>query len=394
MKLFRLKKKKCVLVNIERRRWERKLKERKNRLHRKQVHARQAIRLKRENPEVKVDTKSNARDVRRNKGYRNLMVPEKLDLTKNYDETVEFIRSIKSFAFEMQKSVRLIFDNTKEISPDALLILLAELYRCRKVFGPKRVTGTYPTNKKIERIMEASGFFDLLEVEPRTPAKEKQYPLSYIKFITGNKLVASSVRILREALLGDNIQMDTIAKKRLYRAVTEAMINVVQHAYPKKRRGSYKTRNNWWISGHVNKRSGKLVILFCDLGVGIPTTLPKVHGWEKIRSALSILPGVKPNDAEMINAGMVIGRTSTGLAGRGKGLNDLRMFVDDAGGGELNIFSRKGHYKYEAGGGVRMINHSKSIGGTLIKWSVPISNVTNWIASAGNTYDEDDQDCQ
>jgi hypothetical protein len=291
------------------------------------------------------------------------------------------------YALGLRRPVRLIFSESKEISPEALLLLLAELYRCRKIFGKNRITGTYPTNQNIERIMEASGFFDLLDVIKRNPVKTKKYPLDYIKFITGNKLIASTPMELREALLGNTINMGTLAKKRLYRAITEAMTNVGQHAYPKNQRKKFRIRNEWWISGHVNLKSNKLVILFCDLGVGIPTTLPKVLGFEKILSALSMLPGIKPNDAQMIQAGMVIGRTSTGLAGRGKGLNDLKKFVDDTGGGELNIFSRKGHYQYLAGSPETLYNHRYSIGGTLIKWSVPINNVTDWIANTGESYD-------
>lgn len=384
-------KRKRVLLNLAKRRSKRRLQQKRDRTSRRKFNLARANKLEKRYPKVKIAAEKNGKKRRENKGYRNLNVPEQLDLIKNYDETIEFIKTIKAYAYGLRKSVRLIFDETKEISPEALLLLLAELYRCRKIFGDKRVTGTYPKSKKIEKIMEASGFFDLLEVVPRSPAKEKQYPLCYIKFITGNRLVESTARVLREALLGENIKMGTIAKKRLYRAITEAMINVVQHAYPKKQRGKHQIRNNWWISGHVNQRSGRLVILFCDLGVGIPNTLPKVHGWEKIRSVLAILPGVKPNDAQMINAGMEIGRTSTGLAGRGKGLNDLKMFVDDTGGGELNIFSRRGHYKYEVGQPVKLTNHDASICGTLIRWSVPLSNVTDWITNMGENYDENEE---
>lgn len=383
-------KSKRVLLRLEKRRSLRRFLEKINRSRRRKSNLVRSKKLEKKNPKIQISSEKNSRNKRENKGYKNLKVPVCLDLIKNYDETVEFIRTIKSYSMGLRKSVRLIFDETEDISPEALLLLLAEFYRCRKIFGDKRVTGTYPKSKKVEKIMEASGFFDLLEVVPRNPTKTKQYPLDYIKFITGNKLIESTARVLREALLGGKISMGTIAKKRLYRAITEAMINVVQHAYPKNQRGKHQIKNNWWISGHVNQRSGRLVILFCDLGVGIPNTLPKVHGWEKIRSVLSILPGVKPNDAQMISAGMEIGRTSTGMSGRGKGLNDLKMFVDDTGGGELNIFSRKGHYKYEAGKGVKLNNYSNSICGTLIKWSVPISNVTNWVTNVGDNYDDED----
>lgn len=388
MKRIRLtNKKRRVQRRLAARRFQKKLRERIGRARKRYAAHKLSVALARNTPKIVSEPKTeNPQQKRRGQVHKDLLVPQILNLTENYNETVEFIRTLRSLAVGLRRPVRLVFSETKEISPEALLLLLAELYRCRKIFGQRRVTGTYPKDKKIERIMEASGFFELLEVVPRNPIKDKRYPLSYIKFITGSKLIESSARALREALLGENIKMGEIAKKRLYRAITEAMINVVQHAYPKNQRSRYKLRNSWWMSGHVNQRTGKLVILFCDLGVGIPTTLPKVHGWEKIRAALSILPGIKPNDAQMIMAGMEIGRTSTGLEGRGKGLNDLKRFVDDTGGGELCIFSRKGHYKYEPGKVPGLRNYNVSICGTLIKWSVPIANVTDWISEAGDSH--------
>lgn len=379
-------KKRQVLISIQKQRFCRRLREKISKLKRRKAAHKENVRLSKKYSKNKVEVKERSGKKVRKQGYKDLVVPEKLDLTKNYSETVEFIKNLKSYALGLRRPVRLVFSELKEISPEALLLLLAELYRCRMIFGKHKITGTYPINKNIERIMEASGFFELLDVIQRNPARTKKYPLEYIKFITGNKLIATAPMELRDALLGNVVSMGILAKKRLYRAITEAMINVGQHAYPKNQRKKYKIRNEWWMSGHVNLNSNKLVIIFCDLGVGIPTTLPKIHGLEKIVSALSLLPGIKPNDAEMIKAGMEIGRTSTGLAGRGKGLNDLRKFVDDTGGGELNIFSRKGHYQYLVDSPEILYNHRYSIGGTLIKWSVPINNVTDWISNTEESY--------
>ncbi len=141
--------------------------------------------------------------------------------------------------------------------------------------------------------------------------------------------------------------------------------------------------------GTVDKSRNELMIAFCDSGVGIPRTLPKLYPWELIRAALSLLPGIKPNDGEMIQAGMTIGRTQTGQTSRGKGLNDLRRFIDESKAGEMTLISRHGLYRYRAGGGEMVQNYRYGAAGTLIQWSVPLDMVTNW---TGEVDESDDYD--
>jgi hypothetical protein len=257
------------------------------------------------------------------------------------------------------------------------------------IHGPNAVTGTYPKNKALERMLENTGFFGVLNVKPRNPERTRVYPVEFIKFRSDNKLDSAEPRRLREELLGSNITMHPKARTRLYRAITEAMLNVGQHAYPAYALRTHPTRGRWWVAGQVNKRKGEMMITFCDLGVGIPDTLPKVYPWELIRAVLAILPGVNPNDGQMIQAGMAIGRTRTKEIHRGRGLNDLRSFIDQAGAGELHILSRKGRYTYSPGNEEMLHNYGISMGGTLIKWSVPLRNVTNWVEEEGHDVDGD-----
>lgn len=311
-------------------------------------------------------------------GYELLALPESLDLVKNFEETAEVIRAIRQITLKEKRPVLLDFTNVKILHPSALLLLLAEIHRCRLIHGSSRLDGTYPKVLKIERMLDATGFFKLLGVTSRIKNKPTRYPMEYVGFHSDIREVKGTVRHFRESLLGTTIKMSPHARRRLYRAVSEAMLNVGHHAYPK---GSYRTnpeQGRWWLTGHVNRRAGELTVMFCDLGVGIAATLPKIYPIELIRAALAMIPGIRPNDAEMIQAGMEIGRTSTGEDGRGRGLNDLRKFVEDVGSGELHIFSRKGHFSYSPENGERTSNYRIGMGGTLITWTVPIARVTDW----------------
>lgn len=315
-----------------------------------------------------------------------LEVPKVLDIVTNYDETAEFIRDIQRAAIFRHRPVTLLFDNAERIRPAALLLLLAEVHRCRLQHGKDRVTGTYPKNPTLERLLSRTGFYQLLGVVSKAETKDTSYPVEYIKFRSDNKLNTSEPKRLRMELLGESITMHPKVRARLYRAITEAMINVGQHAYPKYSAKAHPVRKRWWLAGQVNKRKKELLITFCDLGVGIPETLPRIYTWERIRSVLSLLPGIRPDDGQMIRAGMTIGRSRTKEEHRGRGLNDLRSFIDQANAGELHIFSRKGHYRYRAGGDEETFNSNVSMNGTLIKWSVPLDRVTDWV---GDIYETD-----
>ncbi|MBZ0096334.1 MAG: hypothetical protein K8H75_13310 [Sulfuricella sp.] len=316
------------------------------------------------------------------KGYEQITLPEVLDLDDHYEETVKVTRLIRLLALRDHKPVYLVFDNVKLIKPAALLLLLAELHRCRLIHGNQKITGNYPTSPKIERMLHATGFFKLLGIHSRVVKKPKSYPMEYVEYVSHTNEVKGTVRGFREAILGTAITMSPMAKGRFYRALTEAMLNVSHHAYPKNSAHKNPQRGRWWLAGHVNRKTKELIIMFCDLGVGIPATLPKIYTLELIRSVLALLPGIPPNDAQMIQAGMAIGRTRTREQNRGRGLNDLRSLVDQAGEGELNIYSHRGHYRYKPNDNDTVRNYNGSIGGTLITWTVPLDSITNWIEQA------------
>lgn len=311
--------------------------------------------------------------------YEDIQIPNVLDLTKPGDETLELIRDIRRLV-RQKASLRLVFKGVKDIQPASLLLLLAEIHRCRLIYGPSKLTGTYPEKgSSLEKTLHATGFFKLLGVKSRLKNVSKRYPVDYVEFISDTKPPEDLCKNFRKALFGEDIPLNVGMRRHLTRAITEAVVNVGQHAYPIDTFNDYTIKGRWWLSGHVNVRSKQLTMMFCDLGVGIPGTLPKRYPMEIILSVLSLLPGIKPNDGEMIKAGMEIGRTQTMRINRGKGLNDLRRIIDESGEGELHIFSRRGCYRYSPGKVDEVRNFDMSVGGTLIKWTIPLSKFTDWV---------------
>lgn len=316
-------------------------------------------------------------DNNRRPEFIDVFVPQLLCLETRFDECASLLQKLRMTVEHAKVTVRLRLEECESIRPSALLVLLAEVHRAQILRGKKALTGTYPEDQTLLKRMCDMGFFELLNI--KSPLKsQRTFPMEYIKFRSGTKLESESAKELRESLLGDKIAMNTMARKQLQRGVIEAMLNALQHAYPPTRMNLGDAHNRWWLCGHYHRPSKRLSIMFCDLGVGIPRTLPRRYPLEMIRGALSLLPGVRPDDGAMIYAGMEIGRTRTRKGHRGKGLNDLRQFIDQAGAGEMHIYSRRGRYSYTSGGGESHDTLDAELGGTLIRWTVPIDRVTNW----------------
>ena len=329
-------------------------------------------------------------DEKRPQKFTDVLVPPVLCLEAHYEACASFLYELRSTVETSKVTVRLRLEGCKTIRPAALLMLLAEVHRARLLRGDKALTGTYPEDPALLKRMCDMGFFEVLNI--RSPVRSDQtFPMEYIKFKSGTQLEAESARALRESLLGEKIAMNTQPRKQLQRGVTEAMLNALQHAYPETAIHLGEAHKRWWLCGHYHRPSKRLSILFCDLGVGIPKTLPRRYPMEMVRKVLSLFPGVRPDDGAMIYAGMEIGRTRTKKEHRGKGLNDLRQFIDKAEAGEMHIYSRRGRYSYTSGGNESHKTFSAELGGTLIRWTVPINRVTNWSGDPdeGNANDQD-----
>src|SRR6266542_4931967 len=152
-----------------------------------------------------------------------LVLPVEMDLIDNYDATVQFIRDLHRAAHETKNQVVLDFAMVERIRPTALLLLLAELHRCQMIFSRQRVTGLYPKHPKVERLLEATGFFNLIKVKHRNQEEPKDFPLSQIKFISDVKAEGDQVAVLRQKLFGERVKMPEIARGTLFRSLTEAI---------------------------------------------------------------------------------------------------------------------------------------------------------------------------
>jgi len=126
-------------------------------------------------------------------------------------------------------------------------------------------------------------------------------------------------------------------------------------------------------------------VAFCDLGVGIPITLPKTMEENNEENMFKLIlyklfPDKKKySDGELIRAAIEVKRSRTQKRHRGKGLLDMIKAIETTQGGRLVILSNKGGYLYNLNNSKPsedVKNYKDSIFGTLILWSLPISRNT------------------
>jgi hypothetical protein len=323
-------------------------------------------------------------------GWYDYEVPVAMDFDDNLENTLSFFQGLRDLIGCFKKRVRITFEATNSISSEAMIYLLGQIYTLQEKYGRAMLTGCYPKSRRIEHLLNESGFFALLRVKRRPVAGRKTGATRFLTFKTGNRLMSEAIPKIRDELFGDDFQMSSQIKREVFRALSEAMNNVGEHAYLNKFVGSRVMRGRWWMGASMSVTRNVFNLTFYDAGVGIPKTLTRKYDWALIRKVLSLLPGFSPDDGAMIKAAVELGRTRTNMQNRGKGLMDLHRLIDRSGVGRLGIYSRNGWYRYRPSND----RSGSSVGfveGTLISWQLPLDVATtqvNAVSSDGVEYDD------
>lgn len=308
-----------------------------------------------------------------------LDAPRIFSLSSNYDKVVGFFVDLRREGVERKNRVTLDFRNIRQLSPAAALMLAAEVDRWRR----KATYGLKPYQPKqwhpeIRRLLIENGFFDLLNVPTagHHDGSTDGSGVRLVKFITGDFAegeAVDKVRKMTDAISGGELAKDLL----LYDAMSEAIVNAVNHAYPEHLAPETPwLAKRWWMAGSYDPTTAVSRMIVFDQGIGIPNSLPASNNWEKILQILDALaiPSLKPSvnrDSYMIKAAVEFRRTSMRQhQGRGNGLAKMCNFVDRRPGSRLRILSGKGEYLYLGNGKDHAIDRAKPFGGTLIQWEI------------------------
>jgi len=269
------------------------------------------------------------------------------------------------------RPVRINFDRTQFMFATATLLFAAELDRVNKI-RPGRISANRPLSNRIAQVIQHVGIAEKLGLKLQYPITRRD--VMFWSVDTGSE--ADGERASRAMERYQHLIPGP--QQRLYGGLTEAMTNCRQHAYDGERGDGFPNAlPNWWMFSQY--LDGVLCVALCDLGIGIPRSLPKDTSgmWGLIQSMFS-----KPeddNDVRRIQAAIRVGATRTLTANRGKGLMEIRSVLDGL-GGRMHIHSNRGYYLYDAKKNAAKqeaetcMNFApeSSIQGTVLMWQIPV----------------------
>jgi hypothetical protein len=302
-----------------------------------------------------------------------------LNLDQHYEEVANFFDELDGMLSNPRPRFFVDLTTIREISTLGALVLAAKLNYWQRRFGRKlRAIGAHKWRPEIRTMLIDLGLFRLLRTKnaPERDGGEQKPQVRMLEFCTGKNSDGSLARKLTQTLT--EIAGPIRAQQFLYAGLTEAMTNVSQHAYPDPELPLFETSwagtpdhlKRWWMTGSFDDRENRMRIVILDLGVGIPTTLPRSGKWEEIRGILTRLNF--NDDAHLIQAAVEAGRSSVASsAGRGLGLHEVRDFVENSQSGWLRILSRRGEVVYQKGSpDPARRGLQRAFAGTLIEWDV------------------------
>lgn len=307
----------------------------------------------------------------------SIRCPKVMSLAENFDGVTRLLKQIRGQSTRQRgEMVYINFKEIDQISAGAALVVAAELDRWNHIphhQGRKlRAVDVEEWDEDVRHRLKDMGFFDLLHVRARETDEGDPSGTKYVRFRSGRRVEGKAIEDLRtldlEPFFGDSVPN----RRRLYAAVTEAMTNVVHHAYRDK---AQTVRPNWWLAASHNAQAGEVRILLYDQGEGIPRTLPRRFG-ERIRQILQ--DRVRPTDADMVRAAHELTRTASGQSHRGHGLQrDVRKYAEAVGcTSAYRVTSLRGQYTWERQPGERAResehNYMRSLPGTLIEWRLTL----------------------
>lgn len=274
------------------------------------------------------------------------------------------------------KSGRLVIDmsGVRRMVVDAALLFKAELSRLTQLRGIQ-IVAIPPVSLRTQQVLKQTGIDRLLnlsiELEPN------REDVIHWRIAEGPRADVDPTSL--GPMMEDIEEVTGLATHPVYQGIIESIGNCAEHAYKDHPDVTWQMPENpsWWVFQQV--KDGVLMVVVCDLGIGVnralPLTLADEHGlYQKL---MHVVRRTKGEDARALLAAMEYGRSSTGLQQRGKGMKNAHAVINDHGEGDFYAMSNKGCYIYvktspSAEGQHRTVKLRHSIHGTILGWRLPL----------------------
>lgn len=297
-----------------------------------------------------------------------------LQTPDEHDELVDTLSRLRD-VFANSNSVRIDFSSTRLLLPEGMLLFYAELTRLVDTYQGRELSCRPSGTLKVSHVLQHLGVYGLLNYQaPAEPEGDDVVPWQKIR--------AKNVDVTEAgALIEGQPSLSPAETGVLFKSVSEAVTNVSHHSSlaPRADGLNLPAAMQWWMFSHENKE--RLYVAVCDLGIGIPRSLPRVHTREKVAEAISrIFKDKRPTDGRMIHAALRLGRSRTSMGNRGLGFTDILQIIDSVPGSALQIYSNRGSLVYKADTlwpSIKTRTFKNSILGTILVWSFPLKGDQN-----------------
>jgi len=282
-------------------------------------------------------------------------------------QLLAFLEQIREhFKNKQNRTLLIDFSKTENFVSAGTLLLYAELNRLIAYSsGAVKLRCTEPANDRSSQVLKQVGIYRLCS--NNSSVKTNRSDVVHWQVAQG-QLVDNS--LCAPAIEGYQDRLETEMIDELLGGLGEAMTNAIHHAYDSIRQDGldYKGTTDWWMFSQ--EKEGRLSVVICDLGIGIPTTLPlkRPNIWQKL-----ILRKPTPTDSDCIREAIVEGHTRTSLDGRGYGLGNIVDVVENTMGGVVVVYSNHGRYDSRSVTPYPL-DYDDSIMGTMIFWNVPMKS--------------------
>jgi hypothetical protein len=304
-----------------------------------------------------------------------VVAPRKFNLTEFCAEVVFFIRSVEREVLVLSRPVTLNFRETEAFSAEATVLLFAEVDRIVSLSSlAKPLTIIDPRRRRPREVLKQIGMHEITGDRcDVVPAREDVVYWKATKGVDQSGQQLSVIEVVAERVHRE--YENSLELGVVWRGVSEAVANTVDHAYkqPRSGGGAPCSSAKWWMFTQV--REGRFSAAVCDLGCGYKATINETIP-ERVISALAATFVGASQDAQAIHTAMEYGRSGTREANRGRGSRDAMSVLEQHREGKLMIISNGGWMLYSFLDGAEVERRSgslaKSIRGTIVWWTLPL----------------------
>lgn len=304
-----------------------------------------------------------------NPRYEIILMPFTIGLSasspkraKSRKKLIDIIHTLHVLV-KQSKTICFDFRNTNKVFSNGMILFYAEIHNLLNLHPLLKFYCHLSNDDKVNHVLYQLGLLKIF----RKKFKQTRLYKDVIHWTASHGTNVSGK--LFDNIIKQNSSSSIVAEEsNLYGAFIEATKNAHFHAYSEKRKLSLvnKEKAGWWAFGQ--EQDGILSVAICDLGIGIPATIPKSHPW-----IYNILKGLnQENDANLIQSAIDKPSSRTGKEYRGNGLKTIAKIAQDIPGASLTIHSYKGCVTIDNIQGFDSTNHPSEVPGTIILWNIPI----------------------